>query len=78
MQKGTASENAGVGMDIYLILRIAIVGILVTILNQILKQSNRDELAFLTSLAGLILVLFWIIPYISELFSSIKDLFSMM
>ncbi|NLY48203.1 MAG: stage III sporulation protein AC [Clostridiales bacterium] len=65
-------------MDIYLILRIAIVGILVTILNQILKQSNRDELAFLTSLAGLILVLFWIIPYISELFSSIKDLFSMM
>ncbi len=45
-------------MDIYLILRIAVVGILVSILNQILKQSNRDELAFLTSLAGLILVLF--------------------
>jgi stage III sporulation protein AC len=35
-------------------------------------------LAFLTSLAGLILVLFWIIPYITELFSTIKDLFSML
>jgi stage III sporulation protein AC len=68
----------GVRMDIYLILRIAVVGILVSLLNQILKQSNRDELAFLTSLAGLILVLFWIIPYITELFSTIKDLFSML
>jgi stage III sporulation protein AC len=68
----------GVEMDIYLILRIAIVGILVSILNQILKQSNRDELAFMTSLAGLILVLFWILPYITELFATIKDLFSML
>jgi stage III sporulation protein AC len=65
-------------MDIYLILKIAVVGILVSILNQILKQSNREELAFMTSLAGLILVLFWIIPYISELFATIKDLFSML
>lgn len=65
-------------MDIYLILRIAVVGILVSILNQILKQSNREELAFMTSLAGLILVLFWILPYISELFATIKDLFSML
>ncbi|MDI9509142.1 MAG: stage III sporulation protein AC [Clostridiales bacterium] len=65
-------------MDIYIILRIAVVGILVSILNQILKQSNRDELAFMTSLAGLILVLFWIIPYITELFETIKGLFSML
>lgn len=65
-------------MDIYLILRIAVVGILVSILNQILKQSNRDELAFMTSLAGLILVLFWLLPYINELFSTIKDLFGML
>ena len=61
-------------MDIYLLLRIAVVGILVSILNQILKQSNRDELAFMTSLAGLILVLFWILPYITELFITIRDL----
>ena len=65
-------------MDIYLILRIAVVGILVSILNQILKQSNREELAFMTSLAGLMLVLFWILPYITELFATIKELFSML
>jgi len=68
----------GVRMDIYLILRIAVVGILVSILNQILKQSNREELAFMTSLAGLIMVLFWILPYITELFATIKELFSML
>ena len=65
-------------MDIYLILRIAVVGIIVSILNQILKQSNREELAFMSSLAGLILVLFWLLPYITELFATIKDLFSML
>ena len=65
-------------MDIYLILRIAVVGTIVSILNQILKQSNREELAFMSSLAGLILVLFWLLPYITELFATIKDLFSML
>ena len=63
-------------MEISIIFRIALVGILVTILNQILKQSGRDEQAFLVSLAGLILVLFWIIPYIAELFDTIEDLFA--
>lgn len=78
MPERVLQKNMGVRMDIYLILKIAVVGILVSILNQILKQSNRDELAFMTSLAGLILVLFWILPYISELFATIKDLFSML
>lgn len=63
-------------MEITIIFRIALVGILVTILNQILKQSGRDEQAFLVSLAGLILVLFWVIPYISELFQTVEDLFT--
>lgn len=63
-------------MDIYFILRIAVVGILVSILNQILKQSGRDELAFLTSLAGLVLVLLWLLPHITELFLSIQELFN--
>ena len=63
-------------MDIYLILRIALVGILVSILNQILKQSGRDELAFLTSLSGLVLVLLWILPYITDLFLTIQQLFN--
>ena len=63
-------------MEITIIFKIALVGILVTILNQILKQSGREEQAFLVSLAGLILVLFWVIPYISELFETIEELFS--
>lgn len=62
-------------MDFYFILRIAIVGILVSILNQILKQSGRDDLAFMTSLAGLVLVLLWLLPHISELFVTIQQLF---
>lgn len=64
-------------MDISIIFKIALVGILVTMLNQVLKQSGREEQAFLTSLAGLILVLFWVIPYIAELFDTIQDLFSL-
>ena len=64
-------------MDISLIFRIAAVGILVTILNQVLKHSGRDDHAFLISLAGLILVLTWIIPYIYDLFVMMQDLFNM-
>ena len=54
-------------MSIQIIFRIAAVGILVSILNQVLKHSGREEQAFLISLAGLILVLLWIVPYIYEL-----------
>ena len=50
-------------------------GILVSILCQILKHSGREEQAFLVSLAGLLMVLFWIVPYIYELFESIQQLF---
>ena len=58
-------------MTINLIFKIAAVGILVSILCQVLKHSGREEQAFLTSLAGLLLVLFWIVPYIYDLFDSI-------
>ena len=64
-------------MSIGLIFKIAAVGILVTILSQILKHSGREEQAFLVSLAGLILVISWIVPYIYELFTNIQALFSM-
>lgn len=49
-------------MSINLIFKIAAVGILVSILSQVLKHSGREEQAFLTSLAGLILVLSWVLP----------------
>ena len=64
-------------MSVSLIFKIAAVGILVTILGQVLKHSGREEQAFLTSLAGLLLVLFWIVPYIYDLFEDIRRLFSL-
>ena len=64
-------------MSVQLIFKIAAVGILVSVLCQVLKHSGREEPAFLTSLAGLLLVLFWILPYIQELFHSIEQLFSL-
>ncbi len=63
-------------MEVGLIFRIAAVGILVSILGQVLKHSGRDEQAFLVGLAGLILVLSWVIPYIYELFQTVNRLFS--
>ena len=64
-------------MSVNLIFKIAAIGIIVTVLTQILKHSGREEQAFLTSLAGLLLVLFWIVPYIYEFFSTMKDLFAL-
>lgn len=62
-------------MSVNLIFKIAAVGILVTVLSQVLKHSGREEHAFLISLAGLMIVLFWIIPYIYDLFETMKLLF---
>ncbi|EOS79705.1 stage III sporulation protein AC [Dorea sp. 5-2] len=64
-------------MSVNLIFKIAAVGILVSVLSQVLKHSGREEHAFLTSLAGLLLVLFWIVPYIYDLFESIQRLFAL-
>lgn len=64
-------------MTIQLIFKIAAVGILVSVINQILKHSGREEQAFLVSLSGLLLVLLWIVPYIAELFTVIKELFEL-
>ena len=64
-------------MEVNLIFKIAAVGILVSVLGQVLKHSGREAQAFLTSLAGLILVLFWIVPDIYELFVDIKQLFAL-
>lgn len=63
-------------MSVSVIFKIAAVGILVTILSQVLKHSGREEQAFLVSLAGLILVLMWLIPYIYDLFVLAQKLFS--
>ena len=64
-------------MTIQLIFKIAAVGILVSVLNKILKHSGREDQAFLVSLAGLLVVLFWIVPYIAQLFETIQTLFAL-
>ncbi len=63
------------GIDI--IFKIAAIGIIITVICQILKKSDRDDIATLVSLAGLIIVLTLVIGMISELFNSIKDIFGM-
>ena len=62
-------------MEITIIFKIAAVGIIVTVLGQVLKQSGRDEQAFLLSLVGLVIVLCWVVPYINELFEAMEALF---
>ena len=61
-------------MTIQSLLKIGAVGILVALLNQVLKHSGKEEHAYLLNLAGLIIVLSWIIPYIRELFNEIMEL----
>ena len=64
-------------MSIGILFKIAAVGILVTILSQVLKHSGREEHAFLVGLAGLVIVLSWVIPYVFELFETIQTLVEM-
>lgn len=64
-------------MDINIIFKIAAVGILVSVVNQLLSKTGREEQAMLVTLSGMIVVLSWIIVYISDLFNSIKSLFNM-
>ncbi|MBQ4347960.1 MAG: stage III sporulation protein AC [Firmicutes bacterium] len=64
-------------MEISIVFRIAAVGILVAVLNQVLVRAGREEQAMLTTLTGLVVVLFWVIQYISELFDAVRTLFSL-
>ncbi len=62
-------------MDIDLIFKIAAIGIIVSILNQVLARSGRDEQATMTTLAGLVVVLMMLAQKISDLFELVKALF---
>ena len=62
-------------MNVDLIFKIAAIGILVSVLNQVLTRSGRDEQATMTTLAGLVVVLMMVVQQISELFELVKDLF---
>lgn len=64
-------------MDVDLIFKIAAVGILVAVLNQLLVRSGREEQAMMTTLAGLIVVLMMLVQQISDLFQLVKTLFGL-
>ena len=64
-------------MDVDLIFKIAAVGILVAVLNQLLVRSGREEQAMMTTLAGLVVVLMMVVREISSLFELVKDLFGL-
>ena len=62
-------------MQIDIIFKIAAIGIIITVITQVLKKSDRDDIATLVSLAGLVIVLTLVINMISELFNTIKNIF---
>ena len=65
----------GMNMEIDLIFKIAAIGIIVSILNQVLSRSGREEQATMTSLAGLVVVLMMLAQKIADLFELVKELF---
>ena len=64
-------------MEVDLIFKIAAIGIIVTVLNQVLIRSGREEQATMTTLAGLIVVLMMMIHQISDLFETVKNVFGL-
>mgnify|MGYP005957813777 CR=1 FL=1 len=64
-------------MNVDLIFKIAAIGILVSVLNQVLTRSGRDEQATMTNLAGLVVVLMMVVQEISDLFNLVKNLFGL-
>ena len=64
-------------MDIDLIFKIAAIGIIVAVLNQLLIRSGREDQAMMTTLAGLVVVLTMLVKQISVLFVTIKSLFAL-
>ncbi|MBQ3431791.1 MAG: stage III sporulation protein AC [Clostridia bacterium] len=64
-------------MDIGFIFKIAAIGIIVAVLNQVLVRSGREEHAMLITIAGLIVVLMMLIPQIGELFATVKSIFDL-
>ncbi len=64
-------------MDVDLIFKIAAIGIIVAVLNQLLVRSGREDQAMLTTLAGLVVVLFIMVNQIADLFTTIKNVFGL-
>lgn len=70
-------RKRGTTMDVDLIFKIAAIGILVAVLNQVLSRAGRDEQAMMTTLAGLVVVLMMVVQEIADLFDLVKTLFQL-
>lgn len=64
-------------ISIDLIFKIAAIGILVAVLNQLLVRAGRDDMAMMTTIAGLVVVLLMVVNLVSDLFSSVKSIFGL-
>ncbi|MBE5745857.1 MAG: stage III sporulation protein AC [Clostridiales bacterium] len=64
-------------MEVEIIFKIAGIGVLTAVVNQVLKYAGKEELATLTTLAGLIVVLLMVVNLISDLFATVKSLFTL-
>lgn len=64
-------------MDVDFIFKVAAIGIIVTVLNQVLVRSGREEQAMLTTLAGLVVVLMMLVTQIADLFETVKSVFGL-
>ena len=64
-------------VSIDLVFKIAAIGILVAVLNQLLVRAGRDDMATMTTIAGLIIVLLMVINLVSDLFTSVKSIFGL-
>ena len=64
-------------MDVDFIFKIAAIGILISVLNQVLIRAGREEQAMLTTLAGLVVVLLMVVNAVAELFTTVKSLFGL-
>ena len=64
-------------MPVEILIKIAALGLVVALLNQVLKHAGRDDQAFFVTLAGIVVVLTWLLPYFTDMFRSIQDLFGL-
>ena len=64
-------------MNVDIIFKIAAIGILISVINQILTRAGREEMAMMTTLAGVVIVLLMVINMIDQLFNSVKSIFQL-
>ena len=70
-------DNIDMTVSIDIVFKIAAIGILIAVLNQLLSRAGKDDIALMTSIAGLVIVLLMVVDLISKLFDSVKSIFGL-